>query len=42
MTGVHVAVYFGLEEVIIGLLNNGSDIGKANINLKDFYRRMLL
>ena len=37
--GVYVAAYFRLEGVIIGLLNNGRGIGKANVNLKDSYGR---
>ena len=39
MTGVHVAAYFGLEGAIIGLLNNGRDTGKADVNSKDSYGR---
>jgi hypothetical protein len=38
MIGVYIVVYFRLEGVIIGLLNNRSNISKANINLKDSYR----
>jgi ankyrin repeat protein len=39
MTGVYVAAYFGLEGAIIGLLNNGRDTGKADVDSKDSYGR---
>jgi ankyrin repeat protein len=40
--GVYIAVYFRLERVIIGLLNNRSNLDKVNIDSKDLYRRTLL